>query len=105
MRPEPGLHPRELPRMTGSRAEITVYQSLKSGLPANWYAWHSLRIMEDSGVFGEGDFVIAAPERGLLALEVKGGNIQQRDGRWFQNNVPMKMDPPWVSGPRTAHDE
>lgn len=49
--------------------------------------------MEDSGIFGEGDFVIAAPERGLLALEVKGGNIQQRDGRWFQNSAPMKVDP------------
>ena len=27
------MHPRELPRITGSRAEIQVYESLKSGLP------------------------------------------------------------------------
>ena len=40
-----------------------------------------------------GDFVIAAPDRGLLALEVKGGNIEQRDGRWFQNGAPMVVDP------------
>ena len=49
--------------------------------------------MENSGIFGEGDFVIAAPEKGLLALEVKGGYIEQRDGRWFQNGAPMKADP------------
>lgn len=93
MKPQAGVHPRELPRTTESHAEIQVYKSLKSGLPESWYAWHSLRLMENSGIFGEGDFVIAAPERGLLALEVKGGNIQQRDGRWFQNGAPMKDDP------------
>jgi hypothetical protein len=33
--------------------------------------------MEESGVFGEGNFVIVNPARGLLVLEVKGGNIEQ----------------------------
>jgi len=93
MKPEPGLYPREKPRATESNAEIAVYESLKVHLPARWYAWHSLRIMQDDGIFGEGDFVIANPERGLLVLEVKGGNIEQRDGRWFQNSKPMARDP------------
>lgn len=93
MKPQPGLYPREAPRNTKSRAEISVYESLKAGLPEGWYAWHSLRIMEDRGIFGEGDFVIVNPERGLLALEVKGGNIFQKDGRWFQNGAPMPRDP------------
>jgi hypothetical protein len=49
--------------------------------------------MEGNGVFGEGDFVIADPDRGLLVLEVKGGNIERCDGRWFQNDAPLASDP------------
>ena len=93
MKPEPGLYPREKPRTTESHAEILVYESLKAHLPAGWYAWHSLRVRENDGIFGEGDFVVADPDRGLLAVEVKGGNIEQRDGRWFQNGRPMRSDP------------
>lgn len=92
MKVQPGIHPQEMPRSTGSHGEIEVYNALKSGLPRTWYAWHSLRLM-DGGRSGEGDFVIAAPGRGFLALEVKGGNIEQRDGRWFQNGVAMKHTP------------
>ena len=93
MKPEPGLYPREKPRPTESQAEILVYESLKAHLPAGWYAWHSLRVRENDGIFGEGDFVVADPDRGLLALEIKGGNIEQRDGRWFQNGRAMRFDP------------
>jgi hypothetical protein len=93
MKPEPGLYPREKPRTTESHAEILVYESLKAHLPAGWYAWHSLRVRENDGIFGEADFVVADPGRGLLAVEVKGGNIEQRDGRWFQNGRAMNPDP------------
>lgn len=93
MSPPPGLYPRGTPRATESNAEVIVYQSLKTALPEGWYTWHSLRIMEESGVFGEGDCVIVNPARGLLVVEVKGGNIVQRDGRWFQNGKPMPRDP------------
>lgn len=93
MKPQPGVYPRERPRSTESRAEIALYDALKAHLPAGWYAWHSLRLMEDDGIFGEGDFVIANPERGVLVLEVKGGLIEQRDGRWFQNGRAMERAP------------
>jgi hypothetical protein len=93
MNPPPGLYPSEQPRKTDSNAEIAVYKALKERLPSGWYAWHSLRLMDDDRMFGEGDFVIANPDRGLVALEVKGGLIEQRDGRWFQNGAPMKIDP------------
>ena len=93
MKPQPGLYPRERPRNTESHAEIAVYDALKAHLPTGWYAWHSLRLMEDDGVFGEGDFVIANPERGVLVLEIKGGLIEQKDGRWFRNGAPMERDP------------
>lgn len=81
------------PARLNRNAEIQVYESLKAHLPGGWYAWHSLRVREDDGIFGEGDFVVADPDRGLLAVEVKAGNIEQRDGRWFQNGRAMRPDP------------
>lgn len=88
-----GLWPREKPRPTDSRAEQKVYSALSAQLPDGWTAWHSLRIRTDEGCEGEGDFVIAIPGRGLLVLEVKGGKVEQRDGRWFQNGDEMEQAP------------
>jgi hypothetical protein len=93
MKAQPGVYPRERPRATESKAEGAVYEALKARLPGGWYAWHSLRIMLEDGTFAEGDFVIASPTQGLLVLEVKGGHVEQRDGRWLQNGRPMARDP------------
>jgi hypothetical protein len=88
-----GLWPREKPRPTESNAEIRLYEAFASDLPSNWTVWHSLRIRTDEGMEGEGDFVIAIPDRGFLVLEVKGGYISVRDGRWFQNSKPLDHSP------------
>jgi len=46
------------------------------------------------GEFCEADFIIANPKRpSVLILEVKGGQILQRDGRWLQNNTHLKTPP------------
>jgi hypothetical protein len=66
---------------------------MSKGLPSGWTAWHSLRIRDKLGYLGEGDFILAHPTRGLLAMEVKGGRIEQRDGRWFQNGAPLEEPP------------
>ena len=71
--------------------------ALRKDLPAGWYGWHSLRIRDPNGYEGEGDFVLAHPQRGFLVLEVKGGQVEQRDGRWFQNGRPMD-EPPLEQG-------
>ena len=81
------LHPAEQPRPTSSHAELRVYEALKSGLPPGWTAWHSLRIQTKDGTEGEGDFVLVDPDRGLFVIEVKGGALEARDGRWFQVSV------------------
>ena len=88
-----GLWPRERPRPTDSHAEQKVYDALSRQLPANWTAWHSLRIRTVDGFEGEGDFIIAVPGRGLLVLEVKGGRIELYDGRWRQNGKEMAKGP------------
>lgn len=91
--PNPGLYPTAQPRATDSEAEHKVHAALGRGLPKGWYAWHSLRIKDGYGIDGEGDFVIAVPERGMLVLEVKGGQLQVRDGCWYQNGQRMKKAP------------
>ncbi len=87
----PGLYPREKPRHTESHGEHKVYNALKAKLPKGWHAWHSLNVhRKDTGEHGETDFVIAVPSRpAILLMEVKGGDIEQRDGRWYQNNRPI----------------
>jgi len=93
----PGIHPRDTFRPTDSEGEKAVWSALRAGMPSGWTGWHSLRIRDPHGYEGEGDFVLASPDRGLLVLEVKGGQVEQRDGRWFQNGRPMD-EPPLEQG-------
>jgi len=91
--PEPGVYPRGAPRPTSSKAEQALHRELTKRLPKGWYAWHSLRVRAGAKFEGEGDFVIGVPGRGLLVLEVKGGAIEVRSGRWFQNGREMTEAP------------
>lgn len=91
--PEPGVYPRGAPRPTTSKAEQALHRALTQQLPEGWTAWHSLRICMGGRFEGEGDFVVAVPDRGILVVEVKGGAIEVRDGRWLQNGRPMKRAP------------
>ena len=88
-----GLHPRDQMRPSDSMGEERVYSALCTGLPLGWSAWHSLRIRTQDALLGEGDFVFACPDRGMLVLEVKSGRIEQRDGRWTQNGRPIDKSP------------
>jgi hypothetical protein len=84
-----GMHPADGPRDTKSEAERRVYEALSRGLPSEMGAWHSVPISSDDGD-REIDFVVAHPARGFLAIEVKGGRVEQRGGRWTQNGEPIK---------------
>jgi hypothetical protein len=88
-----GLWPQEKPRPTNSYTEIRLYEAFSSDLPNNWTVWHSLCVLTEQGMEGEGDFVIVIPDRGFLVLEVKGGYISIRGGRWFQNSKPLDHSP------------
>lgn len=91
--PPTGLHPQGAPRPTSSHAEQSLHRALATGLPQGWSAWHSLRVRSETGWEGEGDFVVAIPDRGLLVIEVKGGAIEVRDGQWLQNGKLMARAP------------
>ncbi len=88
-----GLYPRSAPRPTGSHAEHALFRAIHKGLPSGWAAWHSLRLRIDGSMEGEGDFVFAIPDRGVLVLEVKGGAIQCVDGHWLQNGQRLAKAP------------
>jgi hypothetical protein len=87
------VHPGDAPRPAESEGEATVWKALKQRLPNGWTAWHSLRIRDKHGYLGEGDFVLAHPTRGMLVLEVKGGQLELRDGRWFSSGEQLKKAP------------
>lgn len=86
------LSPAKAPRPTQSHGEHAVYAAL-AACPLPWHAFHSLRLRTRDGWEGEGDFVLADPAAGLLVLEVKGGAIELRNGRWLQNGRAMEKSP------------
>lgn len=90
---ESGVYPRGGPRPTSSYAEQRLHRALAKHLPSGWYAWHSLRVRAGAKREGEGDFVLAIPDKGILVMEVKGGAIEVCDGRWLQNGRPLDKAP------------
>ena len=61
--------------------EITVMYSLR------WIHPGRRRMLaEPLKAQGEGDFVLFDPRRGVLVVEVKGGEVWCERGRWFQRN-------------------
>ena len=80
---------------TGSPAEIRVFEALKT-LPHDWTVIHSLRWVKSDPTKGykpqgEGDFICIHPEHGIVVVEVKGGGISYRDGKWFSEDFSGKV--------------
>jgi hypothetical protein len=73
---------------TPSRAEQRVYVALQEQLPDSYVVFHSVawisRLQSGEAADGETDFLIAHPELGLLAIEVKGGGVRvdYSTGQW-----------------------
>jgi hypothetical protein len=86
------VFPADGPR-AGPESEHRVYDALSKQLPNGWTAWHSLKLRRGRSWEGEGDFVIAAPDIGLLTLEVKGGEVSLRGGHWYQYDRRLKKPP------------
>jgi trehalose-6-phosphatase len=76
------------PYKTDSIAEKRVFDKLRESYVNNpmYVAFHSLSLTtHEKKRFGEADFVIVC-EYGLFVLEVKGGRISVRDGKWYTVN-------------------
>jgi len=64
-------------------SERRLFAELERQLQATWTVFHARTFVEaGSGAEGEIDFLVAAPDRGLLVLEVKGGGIERDESGW-----------------------
>lgn len=66
-----------------SNAEKKMYDVLQQLNMEDAYVLHSLGLPKhQSKIYGEIDFVVVC-KRGVLCLEIKGGRVECRDGKWF----------------------
>jgi len=86
-----------IPKLTPSQiasipsyAEQKVYKALQEQLPKGWLVVHSLEFVMKTSKHNshgdrEADFVIFAPEYGVLVVEVKGGGIEydKSHDQWY----------------------
>lgn len=66
-----------------SNAEKKMYDVLQELNMEDAYILHSLGLPKhQSKIYGEIDFVVVC-KRGVACLEIKGGRVECRDGKWF----------------------
>ena len=105
---------RMLPNVDPSELEHTseepVYRALRNQLGADYVVLHSYPWLRpwrgEALVEGEADFVVLHPTRGLLVLEVKGGETIRHDGyRWFRDTKdgPREFQDPFKQAQRNMH--
>ena len=106
---------RMIPDIDPSQLEHTseepVYSALRDQLGDDFVVLHSypwLRPWRGEGALAEGeaDFVILHPEKGLLVLEVKGGDTIRHDGhRWIRDTAQgaVEFQDPFRQAQRNMH--
>lgn len=105
---------RMLPDVDPSELEHTseepVYRALRDQLGEDYVVLHSYPWLRpwrgEALVEGEADFVVLHPTRGLLVLEVKGGETIRHDGyRWFRDTKdgPREFQDPFKQAQRNMH--
>ena len=76
--PEPEFGP-------GRTAERRVWEVLRDQLPDDAALLHSVTMIERAAEH-EADLIVAWPGVGVAVVEVKGGHVSRRDGRWYQSS-------------------
>lgn len=80
------MYPREVGEHTGSAAERKLFDLLRHQLSDEWLVLHSVGLLtHPKKPWAEIDYILVGPP-GVFCLEVKGGRVSQRDGRWFFQN-------------------
>jgi hypothetical protein len=65
------------------RSERLVFERMGRELDPSWIILHSLGLTgHEVKIHGEADIVVLST-RGIFVLEVKGGHVSCRDGRWY----------------------
>lgn len=91
-------------------SEEPVYVALRDQLGDDYAVLHSYPWLRpwrgDALLEGEADFVVLHPQRGILVLEVKGGETIRHDGRrWFRStlNGLKEFQDPFVQARKNMH--
>src|ERR1044072_1676759 len=85
--------PSEISSNTSSRAERNVFAALKAIPDDQSVALHTVHLpRHHKKRVGEIDFVVITPDL-LLFIEVKGGRVHPRDGKWYYG-PPGREDGP-----------
>jgi hypothetical protein len=102
----PDIDPSELQHTS----EQPVYVALREQLGDDFVVLHSYPWLRpwrgEAFVEGEADFVVLHPSRGLLVLEVKGGDRIRHDGyRWFRDTKEgaREFQDPFKQAQRSMH--
>jgi phosphoglycolate phosphatase-like HAD superfamily hydrolase len=100
----PRCYPREPAFRPGRTAERRVWEVLRGQLPDDAALLHSVAMIERANEY-EADLVVAWPGVGVAVVEVKGGQISRRDGRWYQSsrNNTQPLDDPVVQAQDCKH--
>jgi hypothetical protein len=71
-----------------SSGEARVFHEIRNARGAgDWIVFHSLALSSAySGRYGEVDFVILIPQKGIVCIEVKGGGVACANGVWTTTN-------------------
>ena len=74
-----------------SFGEMKVYEALRS-LNDRYTIFYSLSWVgiNENRTIGEADFVILHPDKGLMVIEVKSGEIEYKNGEWIQTNTKTR---------------
>ncbi len=103
--------PEKIAYFNVSYGEKRVYDSLKQ-LPDDYIvfysvAWQQKDRMKQHVVWGESDFTILHPQKGILVIEVKSGGISYKNGEWLQtrldNNITNKMKDPLLQANKSKY--
>jgi hypothetical protein len=84
-----------------STAERRIFEWFQNSQQTDdWIVLHSLGISNHNRViYGETDFFVLVPLKGVFALEVKGGRVKRKDGIWHfsdkYGNVSRKARGPF----------
>lgn len=104
------MYPDVSPSDLEHTSEEPIYVALRDQLSDEYAVLHSYPWLRpwrgDALLEGEADFVVVHPRRGLLVLEVKGGDTIRHDGqRWFRDtsNGPKEFQDPFIQAQRNMH--
>lgn len=98
------------PSQLQHESEEPVYVALRDQLGDDYVVLHSYPWLRpwrgEALVEGEADFVVLHPVRGILVLEVKGGETIRHDGyRWFRDTKdgPREFQDPFKQAQKNMH--